>query len=101
MQTPQSQEDIITPPTLYKSGIPLFRSLYSLLRILPVWRVFKRLKARVQASRTPPNSRMGNTAAPKKGTLGIMVRVKDPEEREREDGVLGFGEPLLACWYDY
>lgn len=33
-------------PTIYKHGIPLFRSLYSLLRILPTWRLCKRFRRR-------------------------------------------------------
>ncbi|TFK23887.1 hypothetical protein FA15DRAFT_705075 [Coprinopsis marcescibilis] len=33
-------------PTIYKHGIPLFRSLYSLLRVLPTWKLYKRLKRR-------------------------------------------------------
>ncbi|KAK0493578.1 autophagy-related protein 13-domain-containing protein [Armillaria luteobubalina] len=32
--------------TVYKHGIPLFRSLYSLLRILPTWKLCKRLRRR-------------------------------------------------------
>ncbi|KAG7440201.1 uncharacterized protein BT62DRAFT_938268 [Guyanagaster necrorhizus] len=32
--------------TVYKHGIPLFRSLYSLLRILPAWKLCKRLRRR-------------------------------------------------------
>ncbi|KAJ7193104.1 phosphorylated protein that interacts with Vac8p, partial [Mycena pura] len=28
----------ILPPTIYKNTIPLFRALYSLLRVLPAWR---------------------------------------------------------------
>ncbi|KAG5637409.1 hypothetical protein H0H81_004667 [Sphagnurus paluster] len=34
-------------PTIYKNGIPLFRSLYTLLRILPTWKLHKRLRRRV------------------------------------------------------
>ncbi|KAG5644422.1 hypothetical protein DXG03_008517 [Asterophora parasitica] len=33
-------------PTIYKHGIPLFRSLFTLLRILPVWKLHKRLRRR-------------------------------------------------------
>jgi autophagy-related protein 13 len=36
----------VSLPTIYKHGIPLFRSLYSLLRVLPAWRMFKRLRRR-------------------------------------------------------
>ncbi|KAJ2920696.1 hypothetical protein H1R20_g16397, partial [Candolleomyces eurysporus] len=37
-------------PTIYKHGIPLFRSLYSLLRVLPTWKLYKRLKRRIGAT---------------------------------------------------
>jgi autophagy-related protein 13 len=37
-------------PTIYKHGIPLFRSLYSLLRVLPAWKLYKRLKRRTGLS---------------------------------------------------
>ncbi|EAU86589.2 hypothetical protein CC1G_07785 [Coprinopsis cinerea okayama7 len=33
-------------PTIYKHGIPLFRSLFTLLRVLPTWKLYKRLKRR-------------------------------------------------------
>ncbi|KAG6908195.1 hypothetical protein DXG01_005784 [Tephrocybe rancida] len=33
-------------PTIYKHGIPLFRSLYTLLRVLPAWKLHKRLRRR-------------------------------------------------------
>ncbi|KAF8148027.1 autophagy-related protein 13 [Crassisporium funariophilum] len=61
-------------PTIYKHGIPLFRSLFSLLRVLPAWKVHKRLRRRVGG---------GNRA----GHLGIQVRIRGANE-----GVLGFGE---------
>lgn len=37
-------EEEIALPTIYKHGIPLFRSLFSLLRILPAWKLHKRLR---------------------------------------------------------
>ncbi|KAI5985857.1 autophagy-related protein 13-domain-containing protein [Pisolithus albus] len=39
----------VAPSTIYKHGIPLFRSLYSLLRILPTWKLCKRLRRRMSA----------------------------------------------------
>ena len=36
-------------PTIYKHGIPLFRSLYTLLHILPAWKLHKRLRRRAGA----------------------------------------------------
>ncbi|KZT71074.1 hypothetical protein DAEQUDRAFT_135657 [Daedalea quercina L-15889] len=32
----------ITPPTIYKHGISLFRSIFTLLRILPAWKLARR-----------------------------------------------------------
>ncbi|KAJ8594090.1 phosphorylated protein that interacts with Vac8p, partial [Rhizopogon salebrosus TDB-379] len=33
-----SDADSVAPSTIYKHGIPLFRSIYSLLRLLPSWK---------------------------------------------------------------
>ncbi|KDQ23490.1 hypothetical protein PLEOSDRAFT_1114454 [Pleurotus ostreatus PC15] len=60
----------VAPPTIYKHGIPLFRSLYTLLRVLPAWKLYKRLKRR----------------AGRNGNMTIIVRVK-----EADDDVLEFG----------
>lgn len=40
-----SESDVV-PAILYKSGISLFRSLYTMLRILPTWKVHKRYRGR-------------------------------------------------------
>jgi autophagy-related protein 13 len=66
----------VTLPTVYKHSISVFRSLYTLLRILPVWDLFKRLR------RTAYNSR--------NGTLAIQVNLG-----ELPPGVLCFGE--ISC----
>jgi autophagy-related protein 13 len=47
----------VAPPVIYKHGIVLFRSVYALLRILPAWRLHKKLKRRI-------------------GGLGMCVRVR-------------------------
>lgn len=60
--------------TVYKHGIPLFRSLYSLLRILPTWKLCKRLRRRGA----------GN------GNLNIQLRVRT--QALGDSGlILGFG----------
>ncbi|KAE9399269.1 hypothetical protein BT96DRAFT_939518 [Gymnopus androsaceus JB14] len=41
---PSSSDADVALSTIYKHGIPLFRSLYSLLRILPTWKLAKRLR---------------------------------------------------------
>ncbi|KAF5378987.1 hypothetical protein D9757_009111 [Collybiopsis confluens] len=69
----------MTLPTLYKHGIPLFRSLYTLLRILPSWKLSKRFR----------NRRNGT------GGLGMQVRVMgDPGSGVDNSAVMDFGTPL-------
>ncbi|THU93453.1 hypothetical protein K435DRAFT_192114 [Dendrothele bispora CBS 962.96] len=66
--------------TIYKHGIPLFRSLFSLLRILPAWKVAKRLKRR------------GLGGGPANG-MSVMLRVADPTSAggPGQQDILGFG----------
>ncbi|KAJ3989234.1 autophagy-related protein 13-domain-containing protein [Lentinula detonsa] len=69
----------VSPATLYKHGIPLFRSLYSLLRVLPAWKLSKRFKTR----------RLNGT-----GALGVQVRVRgDPGSGLDESIVMRFDSP--------
>ncbi|KAF4584887.1 hypothetical protein EYR40_001712 [Pleurotus pulmonarius] len=65
----------VAPPTIYKHGIPLFRSLYTFLRVLPAWKLYKRLKRR----------------AGRNGNMSMIVRVK-----EADDDVLEFGMPITS-----
>ncbi|THU80680.1 hypothetical protein K435DRAFT_695207 [Dendrothele bispora CBS 962.96] len=65
--------------TIYKHGIPLFRSLFSLLRILPAWKVAKRLKRR------------GLGGGPANG-MSVVLRVADPTSAGGAGDILGFGE---------
>lgn len=51
-------------PTIYKHGIPLFRSLFTLLRLLPAWKLHKRLRRRV-----------GGGPA-----LGVTLRVREGDD---------------------
>jgi uncharacterized membrane protein YgcG len=72
----------VAPSTIYKHGITLFRSLFSLLRILPAWKLFKRL-------------RRGNRSA----GLGIRLRVRGVEgDHIHEHGILGFGKSMLNIY---
>ena len=67
----------ISPPVIYKHGIILFRSLFSLLRVLPSWKFYKRLKRRVGRN----------------GHLGIQLRVRPSGGGvEMDRSILGFGE---------
>ncbi len=63
----------VAPPTIYKLGISLFRSIFTLLRMLPAWKLARRL-------RRPA------------GNFAIQVRVEAMENRG-SDGILGFGKP--------
>ena len=67
--------------TVYKHGIGLFRSIYTLLRVLPTWKLHKRLRRRVAL----PSNRNAN--------LNIELRVRSGRD---QDGVLGFGKPLYS-----
>lgn len=73
--------------TVYKHGIGLFRSIYTLLRVLPTWKLHKRLRRRGAV----PSNRNAN--------LNIELRVRSGQN---QDGVLGFGKhPLnFACCFD-
>ncbi|KAL0567159.1 autophagy protein 13 [Marasmius crinis-equi] len=64
-------------PTIYKHGIPLFRSLYSLLRISPAWKLCKRLRRRGMAQVNRGNG------------LGVQVRVREAVD----DRILEFDVP--------
>ena len=63
----------VAPPTIYKHGISLFRSIFTLLRILPSWKLARRLRR------------------PAGGNFNIVVRVEGGEMGAL-NGVLGFGE---------
>ncbi|KAG1738012.1 hypothetical protein EDB19DRAFT_1909457 [Suillus lakei] len=43
----------VAPSTIYKNGIPLFRNIYSLLRILPSWKLYKNLRRRTSNASKP------------------------------------------------
>ncbi|KAJ7216944.1 autophagy-related protein 13-domain-containing protein [Mycena rebaudengoi] len=44
--TDNGGRDEVLLPTIYKNAIPLFRALFALLRILPAWRVVRKLAGR-------------------------------------------------------
>lgn len=70
----------VTPATVYKHAIAVFRSLYTLLRVLPAWRLVKRLQRRAGG-------------AGRNGQLGIALRVAGEHAPPAVDlRVLGFGE---------
>jgi autophagy-related protein 13 len=67
----------IAPATMYKHCIPFFRSVYTLLRILPAWKLHRRLRRR------------GGGAPGGIGAFSIQLRVAG---EGMDDLVLGFGK---------
>ncbi|KAF8900759.1 autophagy-related protein 13-domain-containing protein [Gymnopilus junonius] len=66
-------------PIIYKHGIVLFRSVFSLLRVLPAWKFYKRLKRRL--------------GGVNRNHLAIKLRVRSPGDSETERHILGFDAP--------
>ena len=62
----------VQPSTIYKHGISLFRSIFTLLRLLPAWKLARRLRR------------------PAGGNFTIALRVEGPDSGALS-GVLGFG----------
>ncbi|THH16071.1 hypothetical protein EW146_g4509 [Bondarzewia mesenterica] len=73
----------LAPPTIYKHGIGLFRSLYTLLRVLPAWKLHRRLRRRA-----------GTGGAVRNGNLSIQLHVSSGNRDE--EGVLWFDTPPAA-----
>ena len=71
----------LAPSTIYKHGIGLFRSLYTLLRVLPTWKLHKRLRRRTISGMH------------RNGHLSIELRVRTSSHLEAA-GVLEFGEQV-------
>jgi autophagy-related protein 13 len=78
---PHANPADVALPTIYKHGIPLFRSLYTLLRILPSWKLHKRLRRRAG------------------GGLGITLKVR-PTDGD-DPSVLSFSASLLLSMLQY
>ncbi|GJE92387.1 autophagy-related protein 13-domain-containing protein [Phanerochaete sordida] len=79
----------VAPPTIYKHGISLFRSIFTLLRILPTWKHARR---------------GGRLRGMNNGNFSIQVRVE--QRNTSEDGVLAFdslvqGSPLAHQVHDF
>ncbi|KAI0321425.1 autophagy-related protein 13-domain-containing protein [Amylostereum chailletii] len=76
--TPQtlSRAEVVelAPPSIYKHGIGFFRSIYTLLRVLPAWKLQKRLNRRVSS---------------RNAALSIQLRVV--RAGESDDDTLRFG----------
>jgi autophagy-related protein 13 len=68
-----SGDSDVPPAMTYKHGIAIFRSVYALLRLMPAWKLYKRLRRR--------NAHLG---------LEIKLRIMTAEA-SNEQGLLGFG----------
>ena len=69
-------------PVIYKQGIILFLNLLSLLRVLPSWKFYKRLKRKVGRN----------------GHLGIQLRVRRMDTDRSMDLVShSFSKRLFHC----
>ncbi|KAI9063594.1 hypothetical protein FKP32DRAFT_1552003, partial [Trametes sanguinea] len=66
----------VQPSTMYKHGIPLFRSIFTLLRVLPAWKLARRLRRRVGVGRN--------------GHFSIQLRVDSVDGSIRSDDILSF-----------
>jgi autophagy-related protein 13 len=74
-----SDADSVAPSTIYKHGIPLFRSIYSLLRLLPSWKLYKKLRRRT-------------SNAYRNGNLSIHLHVKGLDDGVSATDILDFGK---------
>lgn len=73
----------VAPSTMYKHGIPLFRSIFTLLRVLPAWKLARRLRRRVGGNRG--------------GNFSIQLRVDGVESGIPAGHVMSFGESCSLC----
>ncbi len=69
----------IALPIIYKHGIVLFRSVFSMLRILPAWKFYKRLRRKV-------------AGVNRNGNLGIQLRIRPLTEDVNESRILEFSK---------
>ncbi|KAJ7177085.1 autophagy-related protein 13-domain-containing protein [Mycena filopes] len=74
----------VLPPTIYKNAIPLFRALFALLRILPAWRVVRKLAGRRPGAAGLAGAGVGAGGAGRRG-LRVVVRLR-PETALHDDG---------------
>ncbi|KAK7689353.1 hypothetical protein QCA50_007144 [Cerrena zonata] len=75
--SPENRPDV-APSTIYKHGISLFRSAFTYLRILPAWKLARRLRSQ------------------RNGKFSIVLRVDGMAEASsiHSSDVLGFGAPV-------
>ncbi|KAJ7215664.1 hypothetical protein C8J57DRAFT_1483139 [Mycena rebaudengoi] len=89
--TDNGGRDEVLLPTIYKNAIPLFRALFALLRILPAWRVVRKLAGR--GARAGDGRRDGDGDGGKR--RGGRACASLVESRRREVARCGAGETTL------
>ncbi|KAF7377113.1 Autophagy-related protein 13 [Mycena sanguinolenta] len=72
----------VLPATIYKNAIPLFRALFALLRILPAWRVVRKLTGR----RPGTGGVQGVGAGAGKRGLKVVLRLRPEGEPSSTTG---------------
>ncbi|PCH37077.1 hypothetical protein WOLCODRAFT_140700 [Wolfiporia cocos MD-104 SS10] len=66
----------VTPAAIYKHGITMFRSIFTLLRLLPAWKLARRLRRR--------------SAGGRNANFSIKLRVQTNDENCNSGQILGF-----------
>ncbi|KAJ7689878.1 autophagy-related protein 13-domain-containing protein [Mycena metata] len=92
--TSEETDADVLPSTIYKNAIPLFRALFALLRILPAWRVVRKLTSRkpTTPSSTSTTSTLGAAGERKQRGLRVIVRLRPDAGEERGEATLLFGQ---------
>ncbi|KAF7969472.1 hypothetical protein HWV62_27261 [Athelia sp. TMB] len=107
----ESSEGDVAPSTIYKHGIPLFRSLFTLLRVLPTWRLFKRLRRGARNANLGIQIRVRERKEHVSASAELSSNESETEESDDADGregILGFDtpptrtrEPLLTSTHGF
>ncbi|KAI0653885.1 autophagy-related protein 13-domain-containing protein [Cubamyces menziesii] len=69
----------VAPSTIYKHGIPLFRTIFTLLHVLPAWKLARRLRGRG-----------GGGVGRRNGNFSIQLRVDSVDGSIRPEDILSF-----------
>jgi autophagy-related protein 13 len=92
--------DLLTPPkpgapdlpVVYKKAVVLFRSMFAQSRLLPAWRLKKRLSKVKLNNSLRIRVRVAETATGQSGRIGIHVPLVDAQTREKISDEFSFGK---------
>ena len=92
--------DLLTPPkhgapdlpVVYKKAVVLFRSMFTQSRLLPVWRLKKRLSKVKLNSALRIRVRVAETGQSQNGRIGIQSPLVDAQTREKVADEFSFGK---------